>query len=105
MGPIYRTVLQDKSPFWKVASSYPFSVTKINQLLSFFVVLVFAGLVLNTLHDHFELTKDWTLFPTGCLGITLLALVLLVWLGQTGATDRSVELRRRKTSISKYHDG
>ena len=104
-GPIYKTVLNDESSFWRIESSYPFSVTKINQLLSFFVVLVFTGLLANTVYDYYELTKDWRPFPSACLGMTVIALLVLFFLGRTGVTNRSVALNRRTTSIAKYDGG
>lgn len=102
MGPIYKTVLNEKFPFLRIDDPYPFSVSKINQLLSFFVVLVFAGLVVNTLHDHYTFTKNWEAFPSACVGITVLALILLFQLGRTGNKNKSVMLRQRKASVSEY---
>jgi hypothetical protein len=105
MGPIYKTVLQDSSNFWKLSASYPFSVTKINQLLSLFVVLVFVALVSNTLHDHYVITRNWELFPTACVVGTVVAVLVLYCFGKTGGTNRNVELHRRQTRISKYEAG
>jgi hypothetical protein len=109
VGPIYKTVLQDKSPFWRIDASYPFSVTKINQLLSFFVVLVFAGLVAETLRAQYELSRHWQWFPTGCVLLTSAAIALLFLRGRTGQKDsqkdRVVDLRRRNTSVTDYRDG
>jgi len=103
MGPIYKTILQDHTSFWRLNASYPFSVTKINQLLSLFVVMIFIFLVVNTLIDHFVLTGNWQLFPTACVGITVLAIIILCCFSQTKETSRNVELRSRSTRITKYN--
>jgi len=103
MGPMYKTLLQDRTSFWRLGASYPFSVSKINQLLSLIVVLVFAGLVLRTLQRYYVLSKDWELFPTSCVALTLGAIAVLFFLGRTGETDRKVALYRRTTEITEYH--
>jgi hypothetical protein len=106
MGPIYKTVQKDKSSFWRINASYPFSVTKINQLLSLFVALVFAGLVLVTLNDHFVFTRckaEW--FPTGCVILTCAALLALYFLGQTREEENKVAFRRRTTRVTEFDDG
>jgi hypothetical protein len=42
VGPLYKTVMLDADlSFWKLNGPYPFSVSKINQLLSLFVVVLF----------------------------------------------------------------
>jgi hypothetical protein len=102
MGPIYKTLLQDRTSFWTLGASYPFSVSKINQLLSLIVVLVFAGLVLRTLNQYYILTKDWQLFPTACVVLTLAAIAVLYVFGRTGGTNRKVALYRRSTEIAEY---
>jgi hypothetical protein len=102
MGPIYKTLLQDRTSFWRLGASYPFSVSKINQLLSLIVVFVFAGLVLRTLNRYYILTKDWELFPTACVVLTLAAIAVLFIFGRTGETDRTIALYRRSTEIVEY---
>lgn len=108
MGPIYKTLLQDRTSFWKFWSSYPFSVSRINQLLSLIVALVFAGLFFRALHAHYVITTAWEVFPTACVIFTFGALALLFLFGRTdprwqGDLDRTVELYRRSTTITKYH--
>jgi lipopolysaccharide export LptBFGC system permease protein LptF len=45
-GPIYKTVVQrSESTFWKLNGPYPFSVSKINQLLSVFVIFFWCALL------------------------------------------------------------
>lgn len=101
-GPAYKTVITGPAPWWKPHGPYPFSVSKINQLLSLFIVGVFALLVANTLRDHYRLSRDWALFPTACLVITFAALALLVWLGRAGGPKNTVGMQLRETTLSEY---
>lgn len=101
-GPAYKTVLLNPAPWWKPHGPYSFSVSKINQLLSLFVVAIFALLVVNTTRQYYVLTRDWALFPTACLGITFASLVLLAWLGRTGKPIARVSMQLRKTILDKY---
>lgn len=107
MGPIYKTVLQDRTSFWKFWGSYPFSVTKINQLLSFIVSLLFLGLFLDTLNSYYIITKSWRGFPTFYTIFTFAVMPLLFYFGRTDSKrknelNRDVELHRRSTTIAKY---
>jgi hypothetical protein len=105
-GPAYKTVITGPAPWWKPQGPYPFSVSKINQLLSLFVVAIFMLLVANTLQEHYVLSREWSGFPTACVAITIACVVLLVWLGRTGKPTAAVSMQLRKTSIKTYqkHD-
>lgn len=60
-GPLYKTVVFDADlGFWKLNGPYPFSVSKVNQLLSLFVVALFLLLAAGTLHRYFG--WPWPLF-------------------------------------------
>ncbi len=56
-GPLYKTVLSNDSPrFWSMMQSYPFSVSKINQILSLvticaFILLAFMTFLTALLHS------------------------------------------------------
>ena len=107
MGPVYKTVLNEKFPWWKINAPYPFSVTKINQLLSFFVAAVFGLLVVLTLCEHYSFTFEWrviNVFPTACIFLTATFLVLLCWFGRADKADNKVAVRLRKTELVSYDD-
>ena len=107
MGPTYKTVYTGPSPWWKPHGPYPFSVTKINQLLSLFVVAIFALLVGNTLRENYTLApRNWSFFPTTCVSLTILCLALLVWLGRAGKPHAKVGVQLRTTEVNEYkNDG
>jgi hypothetical protein len=49
-GPLYKTILNKANMrWWKPTDPWPFSVTKINQILGLFVTLLFLMLAINTL--------------------------------------------------------
>ena len=98
-GPLYKTVLSEQTPWWKFHGAYQFSVSKINQILSFYVFLVFVLLVVNTVLSHYAFSCHPQLFPTSCLLLTGIAAVGLVVFGRTGENDRFVSRRRRSTTI------
>jgi uncharacterized integral membrane protein len=98
-GPLYKTVLSDQTPWWEFHGAYQFSVSKINQILSFYVVLVFVLLVVNTVQSNYAFSCHPQFFPTMCLLLTGVAGVVLVALGRTNERDRSVSRRRRRTAI------
>ncbi len=98
-GPLYKTVLSDRTPWWELNGAYQFSVSKINQMLSLYVVFLFIGLIANTGFSHYEVSRKWQLFPTACLLITGLAPVCLVAFGRTGVDEREPSRRRRTTTV------
>jgi len=101
-GPLYKTVLSDRTPWWKLNGAYQFSVSKINQMLSLYVVIVFLGLVANTGYSYYVFSRKWQIFPTACLLITGAAAVSLVKYGRTAVGDRSAFWRRRTTTARKW---
>lgn len=104
MGNIYKTVLHENPSFWSIASSYPFSVSKINQLLSLFVVSIFALLLFDTLVQHFPLSANWKMFPTACVVLTALAILLFFVMGTVGSKNSNVTATLRSTTITSYEE-
>lgn len=108
VGPLYKVLLEDKSAkIWNPEAPYPFSVSKINQWLSFFFVILFAGLVVDTCVSYYRLTFalekiDW--FPTLLVLGTVLALAAMVGLGRVSSKISEVRVRQRKTNISEWRD-
>jgi hypothetical protein len=99
-GPLYKTVLSDEGMrWWKLHGAYRFSVSNINQLLSLYVVVVFALLILNTVLSNYKLSWHFQWFPTMCLLLTGIAAVFLVVLGRPKVEVRWVSRERRITGI------
>ncbi len=101
-GPTYKTVLSDvKVRFLKLNGPYMFSVTKINQLLSLFVVALFLLLVGRTLTQYNLVGRP--LFRFGNV-IVFLTITAVASLGKYGRTDpaktvNEVHAEKRQTAL------
>ncbi len=106
LGSLYKTVLSDEGlwtkdgnpRFWPLGAAYPFSVSKINQTLSLFVVALFLLLAVVTGVGHFEFGcdhLDW--FATSVVGITVAFVIFLgnCWT-EDGNRDTRAKLRTTK---------
>jgi hypothetical protein len=102
-GPLYKTVLNVadlRITNW--SGPYPFSVSKINQLLSLFVALLFVVLLLGTMYEYYR--PAWPPHidgvSTAVLLLTTAAVVTLYYKGRTQLhLERSVVARSRTTRI------
>lgn len=103
IGPLYKTRISDeKLYFWKLNGAFNFSVSKINQLLSLFVVLIFTLLLVSVLNRSFYFALPGELLPTGCLLITFVAVASLFLTGRTSNGRSKVHVTLRKTEVSEY---
>jgi hypothetical protein len=106
VGPLYKTVLGRTGSsfcnFWKLNGPFRFSVSKLNQLLSLFVVALFALLAARTWHRYYYhngtplCSFAWLLvLLTGC------AVVVLLVCGRTGpmCKKKLVCAEKRETEI------
>lgn len=101
MGPVYKTVLSDNNiSFWKRPfGPYYFSVSKINQILSLFVVVLFLLLAATTGCKYFKRGWPPDPFATAVVVVTIVFVVILAWHGQTKDTVRETRAKRRTTKI------
>lgn len=96
MGPLYKTVLRRyRYKFWKLTDAYDFSPSRVNTLLSMFVVVSWLILIVSTL-------LQWKMFwVSGTFWAMLIATLtfvgILFFAGQTNMTEgsRTVLLRKR----------
>lgn len=86
IGPLYKTVLDKRSfYFLKFWSGYPYSVSKINQLISLFVTIIWFGLIIRSLPSNY-VSWSYTIDPTCILLIlTTIFAALLLTLGNGGS--------------------
>jgi hypothetical protein len=85
MGPLYKRVLRSHEHcFWRLNGAYGFSVSKINHILSLFVIIVWlilSGSVLVPLLSNVQ-NRSWTV-----VAITVATFVTLISLFCFGRTD------------------
>ncbi len=83
IGPLYKTVIDKGSfSFFKFWSGYPYSVSKINQLISLFVTIIWFGLIIKSLPNEY-FPWSYKINPT-CLLLILTASfsIMLITLGK-----------------------
>ncbi len=99
-GPLYKTTISNERYCWyKFWEGYPFSVSKVNQLISLYVVLVWIALAISSfppLHTSacFALHK-----PCILAAVTAVFLVLLIWMGQGGSQDKPRKVDFHKSEL------
>lgn len=93
VGPLYKTIVRDdNAAWWRFWTSHPYSVSKLNQLVSLFVLGLFAILYEQTLQRQYVVPRTWLAvdgFATSIVLLTTLAVLSLLWFGRTGRIDES----------------
>lgn len=57
IGPLYKTTIQRdyyKGRWWRIHEQYPFSVSKINILLSFFIFILLVAIDVNFIYENWH---------------------------------------------------
>lgn len=89
-GPLYKTTIaNERFRWWVPYDGYPFSVSKVNQLISLFVVLVWLGLAIFSFPPLRIGAWLSSAKPYILAGFTLLFLcVLIFWWGRGGSQGK-----------------
>jgi len=82
IGPLYRTNLaRTECSIIKPHDSFPFSVSRINQMISLFITVIWLALGIHSF-PFFSLTNKYLFLAyCGLGGLTLTFAILLIWLG------------------------
>jgi hypothetical protein len=84
IGPLYETVLGDADiRFWKLSGPYPFSVSKLNQILSLSVLGLFVLLMVTTLLRYYCCAWPPNVLAVVTVILTAFAVWCLYWKGRT----------------------
>lgn len=105
IGPLYKTTIERdyyKSRWYVLSGPYPFSVSKINILLSLFVLVLWLGILVDFIYSHknlFEISFRNSINYYGYTSLIALifGVVILVY-GQTG----KVKNDKFKTHVNFY---
>ena len=96
-GPLYKTTISNEQYFWwKFWGGYPFSVSKVNQLTSLFIAVVWLALAIFSF-PSWHIPACLTEVKPYCLALlTVSFLVLLIYAGQSRSQDepRKVDFHR-----------
>ena len=93
IGPLYKTILAKRQFSLLVPwDGYPYSVSKVNQLVSLYILIVWIGLWAKS-YPGTPIPKYITNFSTEIFAlITGAFLILLIWKGKTGEEGREREI-------------
>jgi len=96
IGPVFSTVLNPKSKnIWHITEEYPFSVSKINQILSFGVLLVWIFILSFSIDYTFDIKflDEYAKFING-LYFVLVAFCLIVLLIRNSETRIAKQIKK-----------
>jgi hypothetical protein len=97
VGPLYKTTIsREEFPMLRFWGGYPYSVSKINQLISLFVALVWLGLIVGTFPALPKRECLLAITPWLLIGLTLAFSVLLLTLGVGGSEGRPRRITSEK---------
>jgi hypothetical protein len=100
MGPLYKTVINRRTfKFWDITDAYPFSVSKINQVLSLFVSLIWLPLIFKSLLLANLCILSHTVTFISVSLFSVIAIILLIAKGKTAKSDDEIGFDAR---IRKY---
>jgi hypothetical protein len=102
VGPLYKIVARG-SESNVLTDAGPFSVSRLNQMLSVFVAAVWVILFIKSI-GPFDLDADIDWYKTGIFILTICTLVTLWRLGKIKLHDPSTEMEFRTTGISTKAD-
>jgi hypothetical protein len=113
LGPLYKTVLHKaKLKKLDLLSPFSFSVSKINQALSLFAVVIFFMLLASTLLRYFRIAIATASVDTFATVLVLLTAGAVIWLwnkcttefarSEIKAIQRTVEMRDPMTLVFQY---
>lgn len=94
-GPLMKNHIKNHNSFWSLTLSYRFSVSRINQIISFFITVIWLLLMILTSIEiiynyQFSFRGNW-LFPLNLAAIFIFTIVLSYY-GQH-STNEKVELK------------
>jgi formate hydrogenlyase subunit 3/multisubunit Na+/H+ antiporter MnhD subunit len=89
VGPLYKTTISNQLfPWWKLSGGYPFSVSRLNQLISLFIALVWLGISISSF-PRLRIPACLNAAAPYVLGaLTLFFVCVLIWGGRSGQTDK-----------------
>jgi len=98
IGPLYKTTISKEtySSFWSPTKAYAASVSKVNQILSLFVLLIWCGILINFVNERFSFFYPFELYYTLISFITILMILYLLFGTKTVLKDTVVHFEKRK---------
>jgi hypothetical protein len=100
IGPLYKTTISKEtySSFWNPTKAYAVSVSKVNQILSLFIFLIWLSIMFHFVFENLSLFYTLKLYYTLIAFITIAATLYLLLGTGTGIKDTIVHFYRRKVT-------
>jgi len=100
-GPLYKTIMPKKESHWLVNSSQ-ISVSKINQLVSVYISLLWFTLLINTLYPNFSLENDVNYLHLTLVLMSFFICLTFLCLGKSSSANYlTTKIKQRKSFDSK----
>ncbi len=98
MGPIYRIILKrDEFKFTHLLGPYPFSVSRINQVINLYIIFIWIYLLVNSLSNIFKLYEPVEHFNVLVILMALIiSVILLSTFGQSGKGESTKKMQMRE---------
>jgi len=98
VGPLYKTIARDANTDCFLTAAADYSVSKINQILSFFVSVFWILLIIKSLYPvSRDLTFDY--FKMGAVFLTFVATACLLVLSRSGNVKTKIRLISRSITV------
>lgn len=98
LGPLYKVIAEEPSTTNLLVAPGPFSVSKINQILSLFITLVWAVLLFcSILPLSFKLPLEP--FKLAIAVLALAFIILMLYYGKSSNRETNARLRERRMNI------
>jgi hypothetical protein len=97
-GPIYKTPIDNSSfKFFKLNAPYSFSVSKINQILSLYVTIIWLFLISQNISEVFNLVEPFTNFNIIVLVIITISFIVYILIGcKSNMNVKNIKFNSRK---------
>jgi hypothetical protein len=99
VSPLYKTTISNEQFRWWALDGYPFSVSKVNQLTSLFVTLLWVGLGVSSFPSIHLPASLVTAAPYALAALTISFLCLLIFRARGGSQGKNRELDFYKSSL------
>lgn len=105
VGPLYKTGFSpDHYEGKKIFSPYPFSVSKINQILSFYVILIWLQFSIYSAYQYWKSNECFTANSILVISTIILTTVFILLLTIKGQTEKAIKNKPVEMVSRDYHD-
>ena len=105
IGPLFKTISrrpQSEEAGWHLTGPASFSVSKINQFVSLFIMCVWPVLLLREVVPNLSKNPaDADIFQIAIIALGLAACVVMLWLGRSDSHDHKFHMTQHTSHVIK----